>query len=452
MSGLDRRRAVGIGTALLCALLSSGCVYRAINQPLEQVDLTRGYRPEDPSQHRESGRVLLALAFSGGGTRAAAFAYGVLEELRDTQITRDAEKARLLDEVDGISGVSGGSFTAAYYGLFGDRIFDEFEGRFLRRNVEGALVLRALVPWNFLALMTPALSRSIIAARYYDRHVFDHATFADLTEAKGPRININATDLTTGNRLTFTQEAFDVICSNLDPLPVAYATASSSAVPGVLSPLTLRNHAGTCGFEPPELLQEALDSRTKDPRRYHAAREMLPYLEGDRKKYIHLVDGGVADNLGMRVYLERAEALGGVEREAEEYGLGIPDHVVVISVNAATAPDPKLDLRAAAPGLAGTLSLIAGAQIQRMDFETLVLSEKSVAEWGKALSTPERPVTAHFVEVGFEQLEDPMDRDYFKHLPTSFALDDEQVDRLIEAGRKLLRDSPVFQEFLVLVR
>jgi NTE family protein len=87
-----------------------------------------------------------------------------------------------------------------------------------------------------------------------------------------------------------------------------------------------------------------------------------------------------------------------------------------------------------------------------MDFETLVLSEKSVAEWGKALSTPERPVTAHFVEVGFEQLEDPMDRDYFKHLPTSFALDDEQVDRLIEAGRKLLRDSPAFQEFLVLVR
>jgi NTE family protein len=65
------------------------------------------------------------LTFSGGGTRAAALAYGVLETLRDTPIKIDGKTARMLDEVDLISSVSGGSFTSAYYGLHGDGIFEE---------------------------------------------------------------------------------------------------------------------------------------------------------------------------------------------------------------------------------------------------------------------------------------------------------------------------------------
>ena len=71
--------------------------------------------------------LLLLLTFSGGGTRAAAFSYGVLETLRDTKVTIHGHEGRLLDKVDWISGVSGGSFTAAYYGLFRDRIFQDFE-------------------------------------------------------------------------------------------------------------------------------------------------------------------------------------------------------------------------------------------------------------------------------------------------------------------------------------
>ena len=91
---------------------------------------------------------------SGGGTRAAAFAYGVLEGLRDTPVVVRGRSERLLDEVDVISGVSGGSFPAAYYGLFGDRIFEEFEERFLERNVQRALILQALRPKNLLRLLT----------------------------------------------------------------------------------------------------------------------------------------------------------------------------------------------------------------------------------------------------------------------------------------------------------
>jgi NTE family protein len=80
----------------------------------------------------------LLVSFSGGGTRASALAYGVLQELRDTQVGVGGERERLLDEIDVISSVSGGSFTSAYYGLYGDRIFEDFEERFLRRNVQSA--------------------------------------------------------------------------------------------------------------------------------------------------------------------------------------------------------------------------------------------------------------------------------------------------------------------------
>ncbi len=60
---------------------------------------------------------------------------------------RGGARQSLLHEVDVISSVSGGSFTSAYYGLRGDRIFDEFEERFLRKNVEGALLGRVFNPF-----------------------------------------------------------------------------------------------------------------------------------------------------------------------------------------------------------------------------------------------------------------------------------------------------------------
>jgi hypothetical protein len=141
--------------------------YRAVNAPLAEVDPDRGYRLSNVEAFREHGSVSIYLAFSGGGTRAAAFAYGVLETLRDQQVLVDGRPTRLLDKVDTLSGVSGGSFPAAYYGLFGDRIFDEFESRFLRRNIEGAIIWRVFWPWNAVAFLTPWMNRSDIAKGIY---------------------------------------------------------------------------------------------------------------------------------------------------------------------------------------------------------------------------------------------------------------------------------------------
>ena len=435
---------------VVCAVLSlSGCaILRIANTPLERYDPERGQRYQEASQHRDPGRTVIYLAFSGGGTRAAALAYGVLEELRDTEISVDGAPKSLLEEVDTISGVSGGSFPAAYYGLYGDRIFEEFEPRFLRKNIQGALVLRALRPWNLVPLMTPWLSRSDLASRYYHEKVFDRATFADLREARGPRIYINATDLSSGERFTFTQGNFDVICSDIDVFPVATAVAASSAVPMLLSPVMLKNYAGTCGYEPPQWVAEAVKNRHTDRRRNRSAKHFLAIQNAELKTYLHLVDGATSDNLGLRASIDFVMAAGSAEAARQIRGAPVPGRMAIIVVNAEVDPDPTIDLVSASPSLATLMNLLAGGQIRRYNFETLLLAEELLHRWGRELSSDEHRVTTHMIDVSFKQLEDKAERLYFNRLPTNFNLSDEVVDRLREVGRRLLRDSPDFQRLV----
>lgn len=124
---------------LLTALLAlAGCAVRVWNQPATPFDASSGYDFQTRLPVNDD-ELFVVLAFSGGGTRSAAFAYGVLEKLRNTPVVIRGKARRLLDEVDVITSVSGGSFTAAYYGLFGERIFTDFEQRFLRPDVQGEL-------------------------------------------------------------------------------------------------------------------------------------------------------------------------------------------------------------------------------------------------------------------------------------------------------------------------
>ena len=114
--------------------------------------------------------------------------------------------------------VSGGSFTAGYYGLFGDRVFEDFESRFLKRDVEGALAVRVFLnPVNWVRLLSPDFGRSDLAAEYYDEYIFDGGTFGDMAARKGPLILMNTTDMISGARLGFVQDAFNLICTDLSP-------------------------------------------------------------------------------------------------------------------------------------------------------------------------------------------------------------------------------------------
>ncbi|MBW2698085.1 MAG: patatin-like phospholipase family protein [Deltaproteobacteria bacterium] len=441
--------------SLLCALAIAttglGCFgFKTINVPLEQYDPDYGYRPTRNEIRRERGDISIYLAFSGGGTRAAALAYGVMQALQETLLVVDGEPRTMLEEVDTLSGVSGGSFPAAYYGLFDDRIFDEFEPRFLRRNIQGGIVWRAMIPWNLVRLFTPWLSRSEIAKGIYHKSVFDQATFQTLTDAKGPIIYINATDLSSGDRFTFTQGQFDVICSDLQALSIADAVAASSAVPMLLSPISMRNRAGTCGYEQHEWLDEALDNRLTDPRQYRAALSFTQLNDPD-KKFLHLVDGGISDNLGLRAVLDIMDVTGSLERAAELMDSHILDKMVIITVNAETDPDPTIDLSSAAPGFTSMMNAVSGSQIRRYNFETLLLTHELLQRLGREARDSGYDAHTFMVDVSFENFPDEQDRRYFKRIPTSFRLRDQQVDELIWAGRELLLNSREYQRLVAFV-
>ena len=208
---------------------------------------------------RNTDNALFFVSFSGGGTRAAALSYGVLKELRDATFTFDGEKKRLLDEIDSISSVSGGSFTAAYYALYGDRIFEDYEEVFLRRNVQKTLIGSLLNPVNWVRMIFTKLNRTELAIDYYDRNIFHRSTFADIQARNGPLLAINATDLGIGQRFTFTQQSFNLLCSDLSDFSVARAVAASSAVPIAFKPVTLKNY-DTCQYEDPDWIDYAREN------------------------------------------------------------------------------------------------------------------------------------------------------------------------------------------------
>ena len=114
-------------------LTTTGCatgVYQ--NKPISNVTPGNyaalghgGYRLNALERH-SSPELLMMLTFSGGGKRSSALSYGVLRGLRDIPIRIDGQGHRLLDEVDGIEAVSGGSFTAAYYGLYRGQTVKKF--------------------------------------------------------------------------------------------------------------------------------------------------------------------------------------------------------------------------------------------------------------------------------------------------------------------------------------
>jgi NTE family protein len=116
----------GLGSLLMVTFLITGCAHYPVNSDLKQIDPNCGYRAKFMGVQGNSPNILFYLTFSGGGTRATSLSYGVLEELRKTEVVIDGKKRRLLDEVDVISSVSGGSFTAGYYGLFWGAYFPGF--------------------------------------------------------------------------------------------------------------------------------------------------------------------------------------------------------------------------------------------------------------------------------------------------------------------------------------
>ena len=433
-------------TLLTTAMLSAcATTYVPENKALTVIDDSSGYRRFQDNRLVEKGDTTIYLAFSGGGTRAAAVSYGVMQELRDTLIEAKGEQVRVLDEVDTISSVSGGSFTSAYYGLFGDQIFDTYEDDFLRRNVQGTMIKQLFNPVNWYKGVANGFDRKELAIDYYERHIFRGATFADIRE-DGPFIEINATDLATGLRFTFLQERFDLMCADLSSFSVARAVTASSSVPVAFPTVVIKNHADQCDITGSRAWNILENANIEGSSQEHLVNGLKSYRDADRRKYIHLVDGGISDNLGLRGAIDRLEGVREVKESVSRENP--PKNIIFILVNADVDSQKQLEETPDNPSPGTTMGAFLDAQMELYSDETRDRMRENVKEFNQNAVNTGIPTRMYFSEVSFDNVKSPRLRSLLNSMPTSLELEDDQIEQLIIAGRVLLRHEPSYNRFL----
>ncbi|HVO49192.1 MAG TPA: patatin-like phospholipase family protein [Steroidobacteraceae bacterium] len=457
---------------LLAAALAAlaGCAHYPLNQPLEDQSSRAPYVFNEEAGGKNTNELFVCLTFSGGGTRAAALSYGVLQKLRDARIVWKGQEKSLLDEVDCISSVSGGSFTAAYYGLFGERLFVDFRERFLEKNIQGALVGAAASPANWFRLASPTFNRIDLAAEYYDQQLFQHKTFRDLgVGGRRPYVIINATNLANGERFEFTQAEFNILGSDLASYPVARAVAASSAFPILLSPLSLKNYPAPDSVKVSKDMSLAQEDFYRNRRRYQWAKNRADYVDEAQRPYLHLMDGGLADNIGLRPIDTAVQRSSGFIRKL--FNDGKIEKFVIIVVNARVDGQEQLSKHEAPPGVLTVAYKTATIALDNYSFESIERikelrdqrrqAQRAVASCQAKLDTcPDPPKLAKFpvdlepfvVDIDFDAVPDPERRRYFHSLPTSFALSKEQVQKVIDMAGELLEADPEYQALLQSLR
>ena len=272
--------------------------------------------------------MVVALSFSGGGMRAAAFSYGVLTGFDQTRVPTRTGAVSLLDRLDFLSGVSGGSMLAAYYGLRGRAALADFKQRFLDVNAEQALQTN-LSLGNIARGLQGGVNDATAFPVWLDAHLYNHATFKDLLSRPRPRVWINASDIYNRTAFIFAPVTFSALCSDLSSYPVSLAVAASAAVPVVFAPIVIQNYPGGCPVGLPSWVQRVHDNPNAPPLIKSYADALERYRSGEIK-YVKLLDGGLVDNYGLagftiaRLASEHARRSAGAAGSGQAAALSVP--------------------------------------------------------------------------------------------------------------------------------
>ena len=445
MASHAKRLSAIILAALLTAAFIALWFSSASTRPYYGEPISSVTEPAPPTSNR-APELLVLLGFSGGGTRAAALAYGVLQEMANITIATSAGPRRLLDEIDIISSVSGGSFTNAYFALHGDGIFDGFRDAMLLRPIGSDLAKALFDPRNWRDIASPYYGRSDLAAAYYDKYIFGSKTFADIP-ATAPLTIINASELGTGHRIIFTPHLFEVMCLDLGSYPIARAVAASSAVPGAATPIVIRNHAGSCGPTPPPWLRSEIEAND-DSVQTVKLHKYLSLLSAEKWPWLHLVDGGITDNLGLRQYYEFMHLRDILDNMVGYENADDIQEVLLISVNAAVNHTNDWADTALSPSNGEALAAMTHIEMRNYTADTIQFVTNAYHTWLSNKAKENKAARFNFTEVTFANLTDPEEQARMNALPTSMQLKEDQVDALIEVGGRLLRESPHFKDFL----
>jgi NTE family protein len=417
----------------------------------------------------DPGAPLILIAFSGGGSRAAALGLGVLDELAAETYPANGTPVALIDRVKVVSSVSGGSVVAAWFGLVGPGRLDELKDDFLARDNMATLEWEAADPVTLARLAFGSYTRIDALRDLLDRELFHGARFADLRRPGAPLVVMNATDMASGEVFAFTAQRFDDLCSDLDQLPISVAIAASAAFPVAFSPMSLRNYSyEDCKAAIPGGGWISAELTLPLPRyinleEYKRARYANALRNGKdayrNEHYLHLLDGGLVDNQGVQSLTEvlvsphsPAQILAGINT-------GRARRIVVIAVNARADKDNGVGANPAVPGLLKVVNTVIGAPIDattaRSNASLQDLLDTLNAAGAVPVRAPGEPLFAglrvYNIPVDFDQFtpEQKQLQTDVKNIGTSWSLSPTQLQEAVEAGRILLRQHPCFQRLLL---
>jgi NTE family protein len=459
--------------ALVAALV--GCAStRFENAPLAAGQANVERRAVDVSHAQ---RPLVLVAISGGGSRAAALGWVVLRELAGFRYVSDGKTRSLADDVAVVSSVSGGSVIAAYFALYGAQGLERFEPAFLAPDNMRTLGLDAANPVTWLGLAVTGSPRTDVVEKMFDDQLFGGQTFAALNRPGKPYLILNATDMASGEVFAFTPNRFDDICSDLDREPISVGVAASSAVPIVLSPIALRDFsAERCADRPtPQWIRTKLEGRYApylDLETYKLARYANDLRHGSGSfrdiDYLYLLDGGLADNLGIHGLLEAiaspyaapivAGAAGG-DSILAAINAGSVRKIAVVVVNARADPAGDIYRSSSRPGILKMIGSVASVPIDAntaaVSSQMEVLLAQLNAAGSAARGNPKfAGLKVYPVKIDFDQLRagDPAQRrlrDEVKGIPTLWTISPDNLRAIDHAGTLLLQQHPCFQRLLL---
>lgn len=439
-----RFAAMAAALGLLTACSSTRPVYNAELLPMTQQP---GYRMSAlPPTPTNSNELFVAASFSGGGARAAALAYAVLEAMRETEVEVNGKPRTLFDELDVVSAVSGGSLTAAYLAAHGEAMFPAFYDKVLMRDLQSDFVYELLSPSHLGWLFSERFGRSDVLAAFLDREVFGGIRYADLlARGRRPWVSISATDMSLGARFEFVQDQFDLLCSDLASVHLATAVAASSAVPIVLSPITLKNYAGPC----PSGANLDLYGLFGERRQAMQLQLATTYQDKKERPFVHLLDGGLADNLAIRAPLEANLARGGFRANVMESGAQGIRWLVFVVVNAEGHAGFDADRSDRVPSIFRVTQAVADIPLGRYSNDSLELLREALGRWSEETRGSDgQRIQTYFIEVSLKGVEAEADRQRLRMLPTALSLPPDDVRQVIGAGKTLFRNSPELARLL----
>ena len=441
-------------TLLASSMVLLTACHSILYQPaktLSQIDPEKGYRLEKTMQQALEKENLVIVTFSGGGSRAVSLGYGVLEQFQQATVRPTERGDTLLQNIDVVYGVSGGSVLAAYLALEGQETIPKFKEFFLKKDFQKKVINEVFSLSNVPRLTSPQFGRSDLLQEQLNLALYHGKTFADLArKRKGPFAVINATDMTAGQKVSFTQDFFDWLCVDLNDIEIARAVAASSAVPLIFSPITLNNHAGFCHAESKKaFLMQTQPGNHLLLNNFNAMQKRLArYQDSVEQPYLHLVDGGLTDNLGLASLLDMSNLLS-VRKLYAELKKSALRHVVVVSVNAQNERTSHIDKSADVPGVREVVDTVINVPIDKATESTVQYSQKFANQWNAyAKRQREAKIKVYFVNVSLKDLPEGQLKKDVLNIGTSFYLPESDVDKLREAAKILLMQSKEYHDAL----